>query len=76
MCLVRDPVAEGTRCWRCAFVCPDTARSPTEHRVCRAAGPAQFVTMNWNSKEYNEIALNKIWSEHVSAAVALFETTI
>ena len=24
--------------------------------------------MNWNSKEYNEIALNKIGSEHVSAA--------
>jgi hypothetical protein len=24
--------------------------------------------MNWNAKDYNEISLNCIWSEHVRAA--------
>ena len=27
--------------------------------------------MNWNAKDMNEIALNKIWSEHVRPAARL-----
>ena len=35
--------------------------------------PAQPSAMNWNNKEYNEISLNKIWSEHVRPARLLPE---
>jgi hypothetical protein len=35
-----------------------------------AANPGRSAegTMNWNAKDYNEISLNCIWSEHVRAA--------
>ena len=34
----------------------------------RQPGSSAVGTMNWNAKDYNEISLNCIWSEHVRAA--------
>ena len=34
----------------------------------RQPGRSAEGTMNWNAKDYNEISLNCIWSEHVRAA--------
>jgi hypothetical protein len=34
----------------------------------RQPGSSAEGTMNWNAKDYNEISLNCIWSEHVRAA--------